>query len=162
MDLGEHLKEIKNIKEVMVEHPIVMDSYNFRGLIDLIVIAEDGSVYLYDIKTINAWSYRMKFGRNKEVNPSIHQELQVATYGIWALDVLGRLDGMYLLYYNKDTSMLKEMEIDMGRIDTARAYWENVIRVHDGGLPTLTKNESPVMDWECKYCNFKDRCDGEG
>tara|TARA_R100000655_G_scaffold96468_1_gene138944 strand:+ start:516 stop:977 length:462 start_codon:yes stop_codon:yes gene_type:complete len=152
---------MKNIKEVYIEHPVVVDPYNFRGLIDMMVIAEDDSVYIYDIKTINAWSYRMKFGRAKENNPSIHQELQLATYGIWALDTYGRLDGMYLLYYNKDSSMLKEQEVSMDRIDTARAYWENVIRVHDNGLPVLTENESPVMDWECKYCNFKEQCDKE-
>lgn len=150
---------MKDIKEVYIEHPIVLDAYNFRGLIDMMIVADDGSVYIYDIKTINAWSYRMKFGRNKETDPSIHQELQLASYGIWAMDCYGRLDGMYLLYYNKDTSMIKEVEVSMDRIDTARAYWENVMRVHDNGLPVLTKNESPIMSWECKYCNFQQQCE---
>ena len=149
------------IKNVYIEEPIFLEDLKVRGFADLIIELDDGRVYLYDIKTINAWSYRMKFGRNKESDPSIHQELQLATYGIWALDTFGRLDGMYLLYYNKDSSMLKEQEVSMDRIDTARAYWESVIRVHENGLPVLTKNESPIMDWECKYCNFKEQCDKE-
>ena len=105
-----------NIKEVLVEDLMVNEELRVRGFIDLVVIDDEDRVFLYDIKSINAWSYRMKFGRNKESEGSIHQELQVATYGLQLMKKYGRLDGMYLIYYNKDTSMIKQLEVDIVQI----------------------------------------------
>ena len=52
------------IKNVYIEEPIFLEDLKVRGFADLIIELDDGRVYLYDIKTINAWSYMMKFGRN--------------------------------------------------------------------------------------------------
>ena len=151
-----------NIKEVLVEDLMVNEELRVRGFIDLVVIDDEGRVFLYDIKSINAWSYRMKFGRNKESEGSIHQELQVATYGLELKKRFGRLDGMYLIYYNKDTSMIKQLEVDMSRLGSAQFYWDEVNEIHSKGMPPLKENESPIMDWECKYCNFAEECQEEG
>ena len=59
---------------------------------------ESGEIFLYDLKTIGSYPYKLKFGRNPERNQSIHQELQLGTYGLAVLEKFGRLDGMYLLY----------------------------------------------------------------
>ena len=151
-----------NLEKVLVEDLMVNEELRVRGFIDLVVIDDEGKVFLYDIKSINAWSYRMKFGRNKEANGSIHQELQVATYGLYLKEKYGRLDGMYLMYYNKDSSMIKQVEVQDSMLDTARAYWEQVNEIHSKGMPPLKENESPIMDWECKYCNFSVECEKEG
>ena len=47
-------------------------------------------------------------------------------------------------------------------LDTASAYWEQVNEIHSKGMPPLKENESPIMDWECKYCNFSVECEKEG
>ena len=149
------------IKNVYVEEPIFLEDLKVRGFADLIIELDDGKVYLYDIKTINAWSYRMKFGRKKEKDPSIHQELQVAIYGVGVKRRFGRLDGMSLLYYNKDTSIIKEVDIDMSRLITAESYWKEIVKEHSLGLPNLRPNVSPVQEWECKYCMYKTQCDND-
>ena len=149
------------INKVLIEELAINDELNVRGFIDLVVQTDDGGVYLYDIKSINAWSYRMKFGTKREKNGSIHQELQVATYGLWVKENLGRLDGMYLLYYNKDTSMMQTLDVDMSRLETAKTYWKQVNELHSEGLPPLMANQSPIMDWECRYCNFTTQCDDD-
>ena len=100
-----------NLEKVLVEDLMVNEELRVRGFIDLVVIDDKDRVFLDDIKSINAWSYRMKFGRNKEANGSIHQELQVATSGLYLKEKYGRLDGMYLMYYNKDSSMIKQVEV---------------------------------------------------
>ena len=75
-------KENKNKEkeiEFHVEGEVAIDELNVRGFYD--VVAKDEKVYLYDIKTCSGWAWQMKFGRKKQVNPSIHYELQLGTYG---------------------------------------------------------------------------------
>lgn len=146
------------IKEVLIEQKVELEDLNVRGFIDLLIIDEEDRVYLYDIKTINAWSYKMKFGKFKKEEGSIHQELQLATYGIWAERKYGRVDGMFLLYYNKDNSMLKQVEVTNNRISDAISFWQRTNDDHKHGLPPIEENVSPVMDWECRYCEYKSKC----
>ena len=146
------------IKDVLIEQQIELKDLNVRGFIDLVVVDDMDRVYVYDIKTINAWSYKMKFGRNKNPDGSIHQELQLATYGIWAERTYGKVDGLFLLYYNKDNSMLKHLEVSKDRISDAISYWQGIKESHKDGLPNLEKGVSPVMDWECRYCEYSSKC----
>ena len=146
------------IKNVYIEEPIFLEDLQVRGFADLIIELDDGKVYLYDIKTINAWSYRMKFGRNKEKDPSIHQELQVAIYGVGVKRRFGRLDGMSLLYYNKDTSALKQVEVPQIYLSMAESYWININKEHQQGVPQFSLGTSPYKAWVCDYCQFKDHC----
>ena len=48
-----------NIKEVLVEELMVNEELRVRGFIDLVVIDDEDRVFLYDIKSINAWSSRI-------------------------------------------------------------------------------------------------------
>ena len=106
-------KENKNKeKEFHVEGEIKIEELNVRGFYDVVVKDNEPPeqpVYLYDIKTCGGWSWKMKFGRNKQVNTSIHYELQLGTYGYAIKEQFGRLDGMYLYYYNKDTSDMRSV-----------------------------------------------------
>ena len=150
-----------NIKEVLVEDLMVNEELRVRGFIDLVVIDDEDRVFLYDIKSINAWSYRMKFGRNKESEGSIHQELQVATYGLELKKRFGRLDGMYLLYYNKDDSRMTHVSVPLKYLDIAYQYWKLINNLHAQGIPPIDHGVSPVEQWECNYCNYKDLCKGK-
>ena len=149
------------IKDVMVEHELISDRYQVRGFADLVIIGEDDRVYIYDIKSMNAWSYRMRFGRKKSSNPSIHQELQVATYGLMLEESLGRIDGMHVIFYNKDNSTIKILDLGREMLLSAQSYWEGIKDLHRNGLPSKEEGVSPVMDWECNYCNFKTQCDAD-
>ena len=147
--------------QVYVEEEILLEDLNVKGFADCVIVDDDKSVYLYDFKTISSWGYKMKFGRRVEKEPSIHQELQIATYGIAVQRKFGRLDGMWLVYYNKDTSVIKEVKVPKKRMVTAKSFWKNQIKKHKNGLPPLEENVSPIMDWECRYCQYVDKCKSE-
>ena len=82
-------KETKSIKEkenknkqkesFHIEGNVEIKELNVRGHYDFVLEGE--KVYLFDFKTIASWSYSKKFGHKKDFVPSIHQELQLGTYG---------------------------------------------------------------------------------
>ena len=151
---------MEGVKDILIEHPIDVPELNVKGFIDVVVIMESGEVYVYDIKTVGSWSWKYKFGRKKEGNPSIHQELQLGTYGYAIKEEFGRCDGLFLLCYNKDTSVMKEVPVNIDFINQSYNFWTRVQDLHkNNNLPPLQDGESPVMAWECKYCNFKEICD---
>ena len=146
------------IKEIYIEKELIIDKIKVRGFADLIVEMEDGYMFLYDFKSIGSYPYKMKFGRKKESSPLTH-ELQLATYGIAVKEEFGRLDGMQLVYYNKDNSRIKAVDIDLDLLNVAEDFWIRKSQEHIDGLPILEECVSPVMEWEGNYCNFKDRCE---
>ena len=151
---------MEGVKDILIEHPIDVPELNVKGFIDVVVIMESGEVYVYDIKTVGSWSWKYKFGRKKEGNPSIHQELQLGTYGYAIKEEFGRCDGLFLMCYNKDTSIVKEVTVNLDFIDQSYNFWTRVQDLHKNNqLPSLQDGECPVMEWECKYCNFKEVCD---
>tara|TARA_R100000700_G_C3178959_1_gene155023 strand:- start:3198 stop:3683 length:486 start_codon:yes stop_codon:yes gene_type:complete len=151
---------VENIKEVFIEKQVYLEDLNVRGFADLIITTNDDKVYLYDIKTINDWAYKMKFSAKykDKGEASIHQELQLATYGIFIERVYGKVDGMFILYYNKNTSTMKQIEVSNDRISDAISFWKETIDNHKDGLPSLEKGVSPVMEWECRYCEYLTKC----
>ena len=82
------------MKNVWIEKEIIIEELNIRGFADLIVEEDDGSIYLYDVKTMNAWSYKFKFSKKYKEENSNHHEMQLATYGVGVKKEFGRLDGM--------------------------------------------------------------------
>ena len=154
-------KENKNKeKEFHVEGEIKIEELNVRGFYDIIVDdkTRDRKVYLYDIKTCGGYSWSLKFGRKKQFNPSIHYELQLGTYGYAIKEQFGRLDGMYLYYYNKDTSAMRAVEVPLTYVSRAYLFWRNLNDEHKMGLPGFKVGISPVQKWQCNYCQFKNHC----
>ena len=151
---------IYNIYNIYIEEELISKKLKVRGFADLIIESCDGGIYLYDIKTIADFPYKKIFAQRKENRePSVHQELQLATYGLMVQKRFGRLDGMFILYYNKNTSMLRHKEVSNDRLLTALTFWERINKQHSNNvLPPLEPSVSPVADWECRYCNFKERC----
>ena len=74
------------------------------------------------------------------------------------LEKFERLDGMFLYYYNKDTSMLKQKEVPMTYLNQAEMYWRELNNRLEMGCPPVEADISPVNSWECNYCDFKDHC----
>ena len=116
-------KEIKNKEKAFkfhTEEEVSIEELKVRGHYDIVAEKKDTEVYLYDIKTCASYSWSMKFGRKKNFNPSIHYELQLGTYGYAIKQQMGRLDGMFLYYYNKDNSGMRCVEVPLTFI--SRAY----------------------------------------
>ena len=123
-------KEINNKEKDIdfhVEGELTIPELKVRGYYDIIIDdkTEDRKVYLYDIKTCGGYAWKMKFGRNKKLDPSIHYELQLGTYGYAVKEKFGQLDGMYLYYYNKDTSAMRCVEVPLTFVSRAYLFWRN-------------------------------------
>ena len=157
-------KDIYNIQKESfkyhIEGEVTIDSLNVRGFYDLVAVSEDdGSVHLIDFKTMASYSWSKKFGtKYYEQNASVHQEMQLATYGLAVKEKFGRLDSMWLYYYNKDNSRMRPFQVQMSKLNQAKAFWENVNEEHKKGLPMFREKISPVEGWYCNYCKFLDHC----
>ena len=118
-----------------------------------------GEVYLYDFKTMGSFPWKIKFGRNARASKANRYEYQLGTYGYAIKEQFGRLDGMYLVYYNKDTSTMRQVPVDLRFTSIAYQYWREVNSQHEKGIPDFEKGLAPVDTWECNYCSYKDVCD---
>ena len=118
---------------VINEHPILIPKLNLKGHIDTILFLKYDSkdiVLIIDFKTIGSYPYKLKFGRSKEVNPSRHQEMQLAIYAVAVerdFDISNSL--LFLVYYNKDTSRLKALRVEKDFMNEAIEYWTKVNEV---------------------------------
>ncbi len=72
VDLTPELKKTKTYKltkwEMMLiaEHELPHEAFY-----------DNGEIHVADIKTVGSWAWKYKYGRIKNGNPSIHQELQL-------------------------------------------------------------------------------------
>ena len=144
---------------VYQEKEIVIEDVNVRGHYDLVLQMETGEVYLYDYKTMGAFPWSMRFGRKAVPSRrSLKYEFQIGTYRYAVKKEFGRLDGMFLIYYNKDTSLMKQIPVDLHYTEKALQFWKEVNSEHKLGMPKLEAGLSPVDTWECSFCDYKDLC----
>jgi len=184
-DFEEALKQAEpaeNVK-VYVEHEITLPEFNVIGHLDHCLVREDEDgieMYISDLKTIAKFSWTQKFGREAKkrgINspPRIgHYELQVATYALGMMyeneDKNTKYDNgkvsLNIVYYNKNDSAMKTVEIPIEAIDSAIAYWTdlNDFIEEDGGIENIPPNGAvgiPMQSWECNYCNYSKICKGK-
>ena len=142
--------------EFIMEEEIIIKELSVRGFFDVVSNTSFG-VFLYDIKTAASYSFQRIFG-TKEPYTMKHHELQLCTYGYGIKEKYGRLDGMYMLYYNKNTSVIKYKQVPINMLNSAYMFWANIKKQHVSGLPNFEDGVSPVMKWECDYCSYADQC----
>ena len=65
---------------------------------------------------------------------------------------------MSLVYYNKDNSDMKTVEVPLFYTERAVKWWKETNEAHAAGLPPLKPGENPSAAWECNYCEWKDLC----
>ena len=148
-----------NLKKIYHEQEVVLEDINVRGHYDALFVTENDEYLLYDFKTVGSFPWKLKFGRNGEKQEiGIKHELQLGTYGIAVKRMFKRIDGLYLLYYNKDNSSIKEVSVPLSRMDDAMEYWTSVNEEHEEGLPEINLGISPVEKWECNYCDWHTLC----
>jgi|TARA_R110002051_G_scaffold20223_1_gene55510 hypothetical protein len=145
-----------------VEKEILIHELGVRGFIDLAMI-DDG--ILYDIKSCNSWKWKGIFGRGGTSESVKNYMMQTATYGYWYQKYYHECDlkEMKLLFYKKDTSDMRELDIPISMIQEAENYWKDVQSyTKEKKLPPVKLGHSPVMSWECneKYCSYFEACGG--
>lgn len=148
---------------IFIEKELFIEEWGVRGFIDLVLI-NDG--VLYDIKSCNSWKWKTMFGKKYyDENSSSNYNLQTATYGYWYKKEFDEnLKAMKLLYYNKDNSQMREVDVPMESIKEAERYWLSVVESvkNSDSIPPLSVGTSPAYSWECneKYCIYYDACGG--
>ena len=162
---------------VYLEHEIKLPEFNVVGHLDHCLVRKDGDtveLYISDLKTIASYSWTLKFGREakkKSINstPYIgHYELQVATYALGMIRELSleNMDvSLNIVYYNKNDSKLKTVNIPVEALDAATAYWTDLNRFikEDDLIETIPPNGVvgvPMQEWECRYCQYSKICKG--
>ena len=147
----------------VLEHRIEIPELNVIGHLDFgIVDTDNDKIKVYDLKSCGAWKWRMKFGRKPDKSPSTNYELQIGTYGIGLGREYDIIDvDLSLLWYNKDTSMMREENINSIWMEEAFEYWTdlneivNDINIPEELIPGARPNV-PVYSWECKYCEYQE------
>ena len=123
---------------------------------------------LYDLKTAAAYKWTTKFGRkqNRKPDSDTNYKLQLGTYAL-AVRHKYKPDkiNMYLIWYNKNTSQMREQLVSNHWIDEALSYWTELNEIKDD-LGKSFQNELepnmtegvPFQDWECRYCQYYSIC----
>jgi len=65
---------------------------------------------------------------------------------------------MWLYFYNKDNSRMREVNVPLDMLRRAEIFWDNVNHEHKNGLPMFREGISPVENWNCKYCQYYTHC----
>ena len=148
-----------------VEYAVLIEELNVMGSADIVVIEDAQSACVVDIKTTHSYKWKMMVGRNREPKPSRMYELQLGTYALGVChqeDIAPEDISMFIVYYKKDDSLMRPVEVNNAWMDNAAEYWislkETLDMVKDeSDLPRDTFNV-PVEQWECRYCQFEPIC----
>ena len=163
----------KEYLEILTEHRIVLEVFKVIGHLDTAVINKHfNTMYLYDLKSISDWNYRMKAGRVANRRPtSPHYFMQLGTYAIGLQeqykDFNFEEDSIQLKWYNKNDSRMTSEIVNTECIENARDYWQDLNDfVEEEGENILEIEPStaigiPFASWECNYCQFSKICIGE-
>ena len=151
--------------QIYSEHQIRLPEIKVVGHLDIAVNA--GKLYVYDFKTAHSFKWRKMFGRtkNRDPKPSVNYQLQLGTYALGMIKETGVEEEnveMGLIWYKKDDSTIKQQIIENSWIDNAFYYWTELYEsIEEEGKPKLRSYNTPVYDWECKYCPYhKIHCEG--
>ena len=123
---------------------------------------------IYDYKTAAAYKWTTKFGlkKNRVASTDTNYKLQLGTY---ALGIRHKYSpdriNMYLIWYNKNTSQMREQIVSPDWIDQAFEYWvelneikEELGKSFEEELVPVETFGVPVQDWECRYCQYYSIC----
>ena len=158
---------------IHIEEKIKIEDYDVVGTFDAgeqinNTITREIEFNLYDYKTAAADKWTTKFGlkKNRVASTDTNYKLQLGTYalGIKRKYYPDKIN-MYLVWYNKNTSQMREKIVDPKWIDKAFEYWIGLKELKDDMgkhfieelVPEMTEGV-PFMDWECRYCQYYNIC----
>ena len=163
-----------SIGEVYVEDEISIDELNVVGTYDIGEM-KNNKFNLYDIKTAAAYKWTTMFGRKENRKPggSDNYKMQLGTYAVGIKEKYNpdKIE-MYLLWYNKNTSIMREQIVSPEWIDKAIEYWVELNNILEdcydpsSDSPSIFEDELtpglhlgvPFQDWECRYCPYYSIC----
>jgi len=148
-----------------VEYEITIEELNVMGSADIVIIADNKTACIVDIKTTHSYKWKLMFGRAGDANPGPMYQLQLATYALGVCEREGFTSediSMSLMYYKKDDSVMKAIQVNNSWIESAKQYWKSLNETlemvkDESDLPRNTLNV-PNERWECKYCQFEPIC----
>lgn len=148
--------------KIMCEIPVTYGK--IKGHLDVAIELDEDNVMLIDIKTMAAYSWSQKYGRDKKTQAAIWNKLQLATYSLGLKQDYGYKNvHMFLLNYNKNTSAMKFEPVNVKFFENeVKSYWNEVETIVDQLLEEPDRIEQlvdgPVHNWECNYCDYSDHC----
>ena len=148
--------------KIMCEIPITYG--RVKGHLDVAIELDEDNVMLIDIKTMAAYSWSKKYGRDKDSDAAIWNKLQLATYSLGLKQDYGYKNvHMFLLNYNKNTSAMKFEPVNAQFFENnAKLYWNEVETIVNQLLEEPDRIEQlvdgPVHNWECNYCDYSEHC----
>ena len=132
-------------KEIYIEEKIEYEEFDVVGTFDAGDM-DNGTFNLYDFKTAAAYKWTTKFGLKKNRNPTTdtNYKLQLGTY---ALGVKERFNpdkiNMYLIWYNKNTSQMREQIVSNEWIGKAEFYWNEIYCQFYSICPSTLADKKP-------------------
>ena len=166
------IKDAPIQKSMHIEEKIKIEGLDVVGTFDVGEKIENNfgqsEFNIYDYKTAAAYKWTTKFGlkKNRVASTDTNYKLQLGTY---ALGVRHKYNpdriNMYLVWYNKNTSQMREQIVSNEWIDKALEYWTDMFEMkedmgkgfEDELIPEITYGV-PVQDWECRYCQYYSIC----
>jgi hypothetical protein len=162
------IKRSIHIEEKVKYEPLdVVGTFDVGELINNNV-SKEVEFNLYDYKTAAAYKWTTKFGlkKNRVAGSDTNYKLQLGTYALTVRHTYepDRIN-MYLIWYNKNTSQMREQIVSNEWIDKAFEYWTEVYEMKedmgksfaDELIPEMTYGV-PMQDWECRYCQYYSIC----
>jgi len=152
-------KGIKTLIEQFVEVP----KLRVQGHLDVAFISKDDDyAQITDLKTVHSYKWKKMFGRtdSRDKNPSVNYELQLGTYALGLMEKYPKLNEnnieMSLTWYKKETSDIRTSKVPSYWIEQAYNYWEKINKriYEENTIPNVGEEDTPVYDWECKYCPY--------
>lgn len=124
-----------------------------KGMTDPVLVTDDGEpVLVTEIKTSSSVEYRS--------DPAEHHKAQIHSYLFGLQSQYDREIPGVIVYISRDTLDLKAFSVDFDA-----GFWMDVVGWMRDQTGFEDKDElppaSPRQDWECKYCDYKNRC-GKG
>jgi len=157
---------------IYIEHEVEIEPLNLVGTFDAGEMITDGdkvTFNLYDMKTAAMYTWSKKFAReikNRDPKVDTNYKMQIGTYAL-AMNEKHDLDkiNMYLVWYRKNDSFIRETLVNNKWIDKALEYWTEVNDILEesgkGFEEDLTPgwyNGVPFKEWECSYCPYYSIC----
>ena len=145
---------------VWIEEEFTIPKYNVKCKIDVGFWDKvNKSIAIHDIKTVHSYKWKMMFGRKKDAKASTNYELQLGSYGMAIREKVKDVNqSYYLTWYKKDDSSMKEIQIAPEWEEMAEEYWKDVKTSPKYTQISRNSLNSPVSDWECRYCKFESIC----
>jgi len=165
--------------KVFNEQELTIPRLNVRGFSDIIVPdiyieqLQTNMTLIYDIKTMNAFSWRTKYGQkqNRKAQSGL-AELQIGTYALALSEYMNcekTLDFipvqpivMSIIDYKKDDSTMKINLVAKRTMIEAEQYWEEVKIFVSNFQQKEPKAGNvvgcPKLSWECNYCPYASKC----